>query len=368
MTDWLQQIAIQSCRVIQESSLVLSPTVNVFIGANGSGKSSFIEALSILSKGRSFRTNRINEVISQGAEVLTVSGLLVNGDDRSYRLGIAKQRSGETKIRINHADVSQQAELTSHLPLTLIHPDSIELLVGSPLHRRSLLDWLAFYCEPDFQQEWKAYQRILKQRNACLRDTKQRYALANWTEQFIHSQAKLLGFRQRATIALQHALSSVAELYEQIGDIKLTLSTGFPQTVDIMDEYAVADFLQARQEQELRYGVSLFGAHRGDLMITIDSESVARCASRGQLKLIGIALLLAQSEAISTSDSKRGIIAIDDLAAELDRDNQDLLAQVLQKTQKQLVITSTRQPLPKFLPPDAHVFHVEQGHIHLVNS
>ena len=103
-------------------------------------------------------------------------------------------------------------------------------------------------------------------------------------------------------------------------------------------------------------------------MITINDEPASRRASRGQLKLLGIALLLAQSEAISTTNTKRGIVAIDDLAAELDVDNQYLLAQVLQKTQKQLVITSTRQPLPEFLPPDAHLFHVEQGHIHLVNT
>jgi DNA replication and repair protein RecF len=369
LSVWLQHITIQHCRLIEQCDVTLAPTVNFLMGANGSGKSSFLEALCVLSRGRSFRTHRINEVISQGADTLTVTGKLVNEElASSYRLGIAKERNGQTRIRINHADISQQAELSSHLPLTLIHPDSIDVIAGSPVHRRSILDWLAFYCEAEFQQEWKNYQRILKQRNACLRDPKQRYALSEWTQQLIKAQAKLYEFRLKATHALMAALQSVALLYQAIGDIELKLSTGFPTHIDPRDISSLKQFFQERQEQELRYGVSLFGAHRGDLVISINEEPAVRRASRGQLKLLGIALLLAQNEAISTSESKRGIVAIDDLAAELDVDNQYLLAQVLQKTQKQLVITGTRQPLPEFLPPDAHLFHVEQGRIHLVNT
>lgn len=369
MSVWLQHIAVQHCRLIQQADLNLSPTVNFLTGANGSGKSSFLEALCVLSRGRSFRTPRITEVISQQADAITVTGKLLNEKlESSYRLGIAKQRNGQTRIRINHADVSQQSELSSHLPLTLIHPDSLDLIAGSPVQRRSLLDWLAFYREVEFQLEWKNYQRILKQRNACLRDLKQRYALTDWTKQLIQAQPKLYQFRLRATEALIASLDSVSLLYQAIGQIQLKLHSGFPPQVDPTNLQALQDFYQTHQEQELRYGMSLYGAHRGDLLITTNGEPAMRRASRGQLKLLGIALLLAQNEAISTNDAKRGIIAIDDLAAELDVDNQHLLAQVLQKTQKQLIITGTRQPLPEFLPSDAHLFHVEQGQIHLLNT
>jgi len=243
LSVWLQQIAIQHCRVIQQGELNLSPTVNFLTGANGSGKSSFLEALCVLSRGRSFRTHRINEVISQQAEALTVTGKLANEAlASSYRLGIAKQRNGETRIRINHADVGQQAELSRHLPLTLIHPDSIDLIAGSPIHRRSLLDWLAFYRESEFQQEWKNYQRILKQRNACLRDPKQRYALADWTRQLIQAQPKLYRFRLYATEALEVALASVDLLYSAIGLINVRLHTGFPAQVDPTDVDALQQF------------------------------------------------------------------------------------------------------------------------------
>lgn len=369
MSVWLQHIAIQHCRLIQQAAVNLSPTVNFLTGANGSGKSSFLEALCVLSRGRSFRTHRITDLINQQAETITVTGRLLDDVlETSYRLGIAKQRNGQTRIRINHVDVSQQAELSSHLPLTLIHPDSLDLIAGSPVQRRSLLDWLAFYREAEFQLEWKNYQRILKQRNACLRDLKQRYALTDWTKQLIQAQPKLYQFRLRATEALIAALNSVSLLYQSIGQIQIKLHTGFPAQVDPTNLQVLQGFYQARQEQELRYGMSLYGAHRGDLLITINGEPAMRRAARGQLKLLGIALLLAQSEAISTNEAKRGIIAIDDLAAELDVDNQYLLAQVLQKTQKQLIITGTRQPLPEFLPTDAHLFHVEQGQIHLLNT
>ncbi|HPE59927.1 MAG TPA: DNA replication and repair protein RecF [Thiolinea sp.] len=357
---WLEQVSVTNCRIIGQCQLDLAPRANVFIGGNASGKSSLVEALSLLSRGRSWRTVRSQELIRHGEETLTVAGRIADGIIQgSYPIGIS--RSGrETRIRINHADVHQQSELSSHLPLTIIHPDSVALITGPPAQRRALLDWIAFYRNSEFHPLWKNGQRILRQRNACLRDSAQRYALGYWNEQLARSIPGIHQQRQEALQALQAALQALAFPHPAIDQLRLILGTGFPQGVTLEPD-SLLTFFQRHEDQELRAGVSLYGPHRGDLQVLLEGLPAARIASRGELKLLGVALLLAQSQAISPSATKRGIIAIDDLASELDTENQVLLFRVLGQTGQQQIITGTRLPESAFIQGDTRLFHVEQG-------
>lgn len=358
---WLKQLSIENCRLIVQASLELSPQANLLIGDNASGKSSFLEALSILSRGRSFRSPKVQEIIRHGEKILTVAGKIQDDETGAeYPLGISKT-ADDTRIRINHADVNQQAELSSHLPLTIIHPDTLEILSGSPAQRRALLDWVAFYQSVDFHQDWRNYQRILKQRNVCLRDEQQRFALQHWTEQLVVLLPRIHQFRCDALAAIVDALDELTLLFTHTGKPKLKLYSGFPVTVKMDDTDAIYQFLQARKEQEIQQGMSLYGCHRGDLNVLLDGIPAARYASRGQLKMLGVALLLAQSQAITTKAQKRGIIAIDDLISELDADNQTLLYQVLRQTDQQLIVTGTQIPGNDHLVDVGKMFHVEHG-------
>jgi len=363
----LQRLSIENCRIIEQWDDALSPFANILLGDNASGKSSVIEAICVLSRGRSFRTQRIAEVIRKGSQTLTVAGRVCDTETGSeFPLGIAKT-ADTTQIRINHADVKQQSELSTHLPLTVIHPDTIDLIVGSPQQRRALIDWVAFYREADFHQDWRNYQRILKQRNVCLKDSNQHYALSYWTEQLVGLLPRIQQVRTRSLQALRHALKPLSPLLEQVGEVKLSLNNGFPGSVK-HDRDSLLRFFKDKQAQEIKQGTTLYGAHRVDMAIYLDNDLAARVASRGQLKLLGIALLLGQSAAITENDKKRGIIAIDDLASELDAQNQDILYQVLKHTQQQLIITGTRQPPMDTLWEQAAMFHVKQGVIQTVSA
>jgi len=358
---WLKQLSIENCRLITQASVELSPQANLLIGDNASGKSSFLEALSILSRGRSFRPPRIQEMIRHGEQTLTVAGKIQQDDTGAeYPLGISKTLT-ETRIRINHADIHQQAELSSHLPLTIIHPDTLEILSGGPAQRRAMLDWVAFYQSVDFHQDWKNYQRILKQRNVCLRDEQQRFALQHWTEQLVELQPRIHQARCDALKAMVTALDKLTPLFTHTGVPTLKLYPGFPGNIKPDNSESIHRFLTSRKEHEIQQGMSLYGCHRGDLSVALDGIPAARYASRGQLKMLGVALLLAQSQAITTEAQKRGIIAIDDLISELDAENQTLLYQVLRKTDQQLIVTGTQVPGNNHLINTGKMFHVEHG-------
>jgi DNA replication and repair protein RecF len=358
---WLSKVTVSNCRVIASLELELAPHANVLYGNNASGKSSLLEALAVLSRGRSFRTPRIAELIRQGEHELVVGARVEDGIGGSrYPVGISKSTQ-TTRIRINHADVQQQAELSSHLPLTLIHPGSVELVTGSPALRRAFLDWIAFYRFADFNQAWRNYQRILKQRNACLRDPRQRYALTQWTEQLIALQPVLYRYRVCALSALQTDLQISAALLANAGLPRLELGSGFPAAIDLTDLEQLQQFFRDKQEQELKQGFSLYGAHRADLHILLEGIPAVRVASRGQMKLLAVGLLLAQSHAAADAADKRGIIAIDDLASELDEQNQQALYNTLRTTQQQLIITGTHHEPLRQRFSDARVFHVKHG-------
>ena len=357
---WIKNITIQGCRSLDSLSLEFSSNLNIIVGPNASGKTSLLEALNILSKGRSFRTSHISEVITDNSEQILVSAGIVDsssGKDDLSQIGIEKTVK-KTKIRINKQDVYTQAELSSHLPLTVIHPNSIDLITGSPSLRRSFLDWIAFYVFPDFLAKWKQYQHILKQRNICLKSPKHLYGLDKWTEELVSIQPTLIEYRRNVIKLLQPIVDDIAaELLNGL-NVNLELKTGFPKDLNL-DYDSLINYYNEKKDYEVKVKRTTAGSHRADFSILINSTPAVESASRGQLKLLAICLLLAQSNSISTTRSGKGVLLIDDLAAELDSSNKALLLSYLSKLNKQLIITSTH--LIELDDIDTKVFHVKHG-------
>jgi len=369
---WIKQLTVQHCRIIERANLDLSPRLNLITGGNGSGKSSLLEALYLLSRGRSFRTHRIADLITHQQTSTLCSARLQQTNDTSVSsnhsmmpstaLGIEKSPQ-QTILRVNQQAVKSQADLTRLLPITLIHPEVVSLIVGSPALRRAFIDWLAFYLHDDFYPQWKRYQRTLKQRNACLRSPAHYQSLSYWSQELVALQASLHDFRLTALSVLQQSLAHYQPILWADVALDLQLQTGFPAELDLHDPVALLNLYQKREAQDIKTGYTLYGVHRADLLIKINGVLAAKSASRGQLKMLSILLLLAQSHALSHTDKGSGIIVIDDLAAELDAQNRARLFSVLWETGQQLLITSTQQALQAFdvSAIDHTLFHVKQG-------
>src|SRR5215831_9653688 len=150
----LVELRIENLRCIESAALEFSSDLNVIAGENGAGKTSILEAVFLLGRGRSFRTRITERLIRHGQAALTLFGRTDGAPP--IAAGIEVSREG-TRARINGANADSLLDLTAVLPVQAIDPDVHKLIEQGPERRRRWLDWLVFHVEPNFAQHWTRY-------------------------------------------------------------------------------------------------------------------------------------------------------------------------------------------------------------------
>ena len=192
----LSRLSVSHLRNIEHVELELGPGVNLVTGANGSGKTSLLEAVYFLGSGRSFRSHRLEPVISREADGCTVFGVVLDGE-RVQRVGVYRGRDGGRDIRVNSEVVNRASDLARALPVLVMGPETVDVLLGPPTLRRRFLNWGLFHVEPRFLADWDIATRCLRQRNSLLR---QRSAsdgeIGVWTAQLCEVSLRLHDYRK----------------------------------------------------------------------------------------------------------------------------------------------------------------------------
>src|SRR5512145_3033326 len=181
----LRHLDVRDFRCIASAELDFDDRCNLISGPNASGKTSLLEAIFFLGRGRSFRTPRTETLIRKGAEELLVAGKLAAGG-RAPPLGVRYSRDG-FEARAGGARIGSLAELAVTMPVQAIDPEVHRLVEEGPQERRRYLDWGVFHVEPRFVEQWRRYQRALKQRNAALRSDQPEAVVRAWDPELIDS-------------------------------------------------------------------------------------------------------------------------------------------------------------------------------------
>src|SRR5690606_13082980 len=223
----LKRLAIQHLRNLQDVEVKPAEHVNLFFGENGSGKTSILEAISLLGLGRSFRSHKHKSLINYDQPAFTVFGR-VNSESTDVPLGINRKRNGEASFKAGGATVPSAATLASYLPLQVINADTFLLLEGSPKVRRQFIDWLVFHVEPKFFQVWKDAQRCLKHRNSLLRrDRIDRFELASWDQELAQASHQIHDFRQSCIDRFCATFCELVQAFVAVEGIQLTYYCGW---------------------------------------------------------------------------------------------------------------------------------------------
>lgn len=355
---WFSQCEINAVRNLQANSLVLSPGFNVFFGQNGSGKTSVLEALYLLAHNRSFRHHTISPVISHQADALSVFAR-VNYQEGVHAVGVEKTREGKTTFRLDGESVSSAATIAEIVPLQLIHPDSDELLTGTPRLRRQFMDWGVFHVEHSFLEVWQRWQRALKQRNAALKCGGGRDQVCAWDGELAETSERISLFRQRYLETLSEEFSSIISDFLPGFSLQLTYQRGWPK------ESVLGELLERHYFRDIQLKHTYYGPHRDELMIQCGENRASEMLSRGEQKLVVIALRLAQGQLLKRVKEVSCCYLLDDFAAELDAGHRRSVIERLMNFQSQVLLTTIDYDEVSASVDFANpvLFHVEHGRI-----
>ena len=402
----IERLQISHLRNLTKISLEPA-ACNIIIGANGSGKTSLLESIFLLSRGKSFRHHQPKRYIQHHQNNTTVHAKL--NDSRT--LAIQKQADATTILRLNQTTVYNQSILTEQLPTLLIDPSTMDMLEQGSASRRQLLDWLVFHMKQGFHPQWMAYQRLLKQRNSLLKRTRhltqvQLSELKSWDKGLSNHAALIHHYREQVFTEWQpYFAKSIVQLLPSYAEqLSLSYNAGYDTSV------ALDVQLNERLEQDLQLGYTRIGNHRADIHVhwrsdesisdqktdartaaSVNSiqtklptlkEQAANVLSRGEKKLLITSLRLSQlplllndrerSDSLNDDLSSRAtpVVLLDDITAELDDRAIEILLSTLAKLPCQVFMTSLADdilPLVHELWLQPNTFHVKQGKISFTN-
>ncbi len=347
----IAHLSIQHLRNLSQLDLFPVPSFNLLVGPNGSGKSSILEAIHLLSLGRSFRTHLHPRVIQNGEDSFCIYASFLDGQ----RVGVEKSRSQQNRIHLNGESLRSQAEIAERLPIQLIHPDGYELITGSAKGRRQYLDWGTFHVEHQFFNWWRRSQRILQHRNLALKQQVSKMELQAWNNELCGLAEQIHTARLQYFEQLSPVIDAVLSKFLDV-DITLSYFRGWD------DELSLHEVLLANEARDRAMGYTQKGPQRADIKIRVGKTPAADVLSRGQLKLLVCALRLAQGMDYKRQSNRPCLFLLDDLTSELDLNKRHQLLQALTDLQAQVFITSVEPgELGDFhTAPNAQLFHVEQ--------
>lgn len=324
----ISDLNIHHLRNISSAKFNFHPRSNLFFGANGSGKTSLLEALYLLSCGHSFRTREISPLVSHGESSLTIFARTSTDET----ISIQKSLAGLTQVKLNRQPCRSSSELAHFLPCQVFYQDIFQIIDAGPSARRTLLDWGLFHVEQSYHSLWKDYRSVLKQRNALLRQKAKREYFVPWDKKLVTLANELDALRASYfthwAAGFQQILSQLTDVPCQINYYKGWDKKESGKTLD--------ELLQDQFEHDIQRQYTHVGAHQADILFDLSSKKAKLLLSRGQQKIVLIALKLAQARLIK----KDCIYLFDDIAAELDSAHITALVNFLQGVEGQLFLTA----------------------------
>jgi DNA replication and repair protein RecF len=324
----LAHLQIHHLRNISSARLELHPRLNFFFGNNGSGKSSLLEAIYLLGTGHSFRTRESLALIQRGKNCLTVFARTLD----EHTISIQKTLGLPTQVRLNGLPCHTTSELARFLPSQIFYQDVFQVIDAGPSVRRSVMDWGLFHVKHNYHETWKNYKRALKQRNSLLRQKAPLSKLLPWDKTLADLAAPLHESRLEYIKQLQPLFTGILQSLTS-----MTCSLNYYKGWDRrQSNKSLLKILEDNYQSDLLKQFTQYGPHHADLAVEVNDLNAKQYLSRGQQKIVLIALKVSQGLLLSTPC----VYLCDDLTAELDQKHMDGLLELFSQTSGQFFITA----------------------------
>ena len=354
----LTNISIKNFRCFESIEISLSPGVNFFYGANGSGKTSILESVFIFSSGKSFKSSNLVSLINQNSKKFRLKGFDAK---KGYIVEVEKTKEKPISILLNNKKIVT-SKLIKEFPCTPIHNNTFSFTNASPDFRRKLLDRSIFIAEDNFSSNWFSYYRALKQRNSMLKNNRISDIYA-WNEMLVEEGTKLDNYRKYffdKTIEEFHILLEILKPYN-VFDFFDVINISFFQGWD--NEKSLLEILEENKQTDIRRKTTTGGPHKSDIKFLIKDIDAKQILSRGEQKFFSILWSCAQHEVLKKHYRIDATLIIDDIRSELDDRVFNLFKKLLEHNKNQVIFSCIDDCFSSKISSnfkDFKKFHVEQ--------
>ena len=367
----LTNLTLTNFRSYRQADLTLQPGLIVIQGENGQGKSNLLEAVYLLAIGKSYRAATERDLVSwQAAEAggYAIVGAALDGPRGPLELRVGLEcRDGASvvkQVRVNGAP-KRASDLVGAMGAVLFVAEDIDLVYGPPRGRRRYLDVLLAQVSRRYMQTLTRYQRVLTQRNTLLRALRERRAqedeLTFWSDALAREGAAVLTERWSSMTELARL---TADAFERLSpqdalSVSYAGTAGAPEAGD--SEPALREALREAWQQERARGMTLVGPHRDDLRLLLNGVEAQRHASRGQARLIALALRLGEARFLANRRGDQPLLLLDDALSELDEHRRRLVLEEACDYAQTVVTTADVNTIPDDLLRRAQRLRIHAG-------
>lgn len=357
----LESIRLYNFRNFVSCDASFSPSVNAVLGDNGQGKTNLIEAIGVLSFGKSFRSQSNSELVRWGQGEASVFGKILKASGEE-ELGVVF-RGGRREALLNGNKLKSIEEFVGRLICVSFSPSDMSIVQGAPQERRRFLDKHLTEARPAMLRRLMDYARALKNKNVVLQDESARLETVRpWNQILAETGAEIVNSRRSLLARLEELSKSFQARISSDPPLSLKLKTNLcPEEAEVSADGALQTLEASFHKERLR-GQAMYGPHRDDIDILLGDNEAAAFASQGQTRTIVLSLKLGLIQLLEESRGESPIILLDDVDSELDAARRNSLFDLILEQKRQVFITGTElRFLSKNALPNAKMFTIKEG-------
>lgn len=328
----IDRIALNGFRNYDFETVQLSPGTNVIYGENAQGKTNLLEAVYMLAAGKSFRTRFDRELIGFGCDRAEILAEIVS-HDREQTVRIVLRQGVRKQITVNSVKKTA-SELAGTLTAVLFCPDDLNLIKEGAAARRRLMDNAISQIRPRYAEYLSQFNKFYESKTRILKDWHEKPSLLDTLDEFsdgmCRASAQLIRYRASFAARLAEEAAPIHSEFssagEKLGIEYSTVSTVKDPTASAKEIfYDLCDHMEAHKRAELDSGQCLSGAHKDDLIISINGKNARSFASQGQTRTAALSIKLAEREIYLDETGEYPILLLDDVLSELDTKRQEFV-------------------------------------------
>ena len=359
---YFKNIKLSNFRNFKGLNLNFSKKCNVFYGSNGCGKTNLLEAISIFSKGRGLRKDKIFNFIKKNEELFSNDANFID-ENVEYELKAfseIKNNKFQKKIKLN-GEISSEVnnKIQSLITFLIYIPENERLFMASPTTRRNLFDHFIFSYNQSYNSLLNIYKKNIVERNIILNNN---VPDQSWLEKIekdiVKSGIEIYQQRTRQSGLFEKNLESISEYLTIPFKVNIQIKDTFFKSRISVDEYKYT--LEKNREIDKVTGGTKIGPHKSDVVFYVDQNYPASQLSTGQQKTLILLLYFAQCNYLINYCKIKPILLLDEINSHLDDFNIQLLLKIIEQFEIQVFMTGTKKDLFSFLSTNTNFYNISK--------